>query len=458
MAAFSLTPAEVPQVETKHRRIRTAIPNPATLPVIEQLMKCEPASMNSELPVVWDRALGYQVFDASGNCWIDFTSTIFVANVGHSHPRVVKAITDMAQRSLLNAYYYPTEIRSRLAKKLLGLVPPVLDKVLFLSTGAESTEVAAKITMIHGRKIAPSKDIVVAFEGSFHGKTMGAQTLGGKPGGKAWIKHFHPRVVHLEYPYPWVLEEMKMTGAEFFAHSLKKLSGKGIDLEEIAGFIAEPYQGWCAIFFPADYMNALREWSTKHRALLAFDEVQAGFGRTGKMFGFEHFGVIPDIICCAKALSASIPVSAVIASAAVLDADPSLNSTHGGNPIGMAASLASIEVLESEDLVRESARKGELVKAELEKWAKARPDYVREIYGAGLLWGVFIRDPKTGQLDTELVDRIIEKGMQKGLLSIRTSSGTLKLGPPLVIPDDALVEGIGILRESLEECLAEKKV
>ena len=455
MAAFSLTPKAVPQIETRHRRIKTAIPNPATLPVIEELMRCEPASMNSELPVVWDRAKAYQVFDASGNCWIDFTSTIFVANVGHSHPQVVKAITDMAGRSLLNAYYYPTEIRSRLAKKILGLVPPGLNKVLFLSTGAETTEVAAKITMMHGRKISPEKDIVVAFEGSFHGKTMGAQTLGGKPGGKAWIKYFHPRVVHLDYPYPWVLSEMKMTGAQFFSHSLQRLSEKGVKLEEIAGFIAEPYQGWCAVFFPVDYMAAMREWCTKHQALLAFDEVQAGFGRTGKMFGFEHFGVTPDIICCAKALSSSIPVSAVIASAKVLDVDPSLNSTHGGNPIGMAASMASIEVLQSENLISESARKGELVKAELEKWRKDRPEYVCEIFGAGLLWGIFIRDPKTKKLDIDLVDRIIEKGMQKGLLSIRTCSGTLKLGPPLIIPDDALVEGIRILRESLDECVTE---
>jgi len=457
MAAFSLTPRTVPRVETKHRRIKTAIPNPATLPVIEELMKCEPASMNSELPVVWDRAKAYQVFDASGNCWIDFTSTIFVANVGHSHPRVVKAITEMAGRSLLNAYYYPTEIRSRLARKLLGLVPPSLNKVLFLSTGAETTEVAAKIMMTHGRKVHPDKDIVVAFEGSFHGKTMGAQTMGGKPGGKAWIKHFHPRIVHLQYPYPWVLKELEMTGAQFFDHSLKKLSAKGVNLEEIAGFMAEPYQGWCAVFFPRDYMTALREWASSRQALLAFDEVQAGFGRTGKMFGFEHFGVTPDIICCAKALSSSIPVSAVVARAEVLDVDPSLNSTHGGNPIGMAASLASIEVLQDEDLVRESARKGELAKAELEKWRKDRPDHVCEIFGAGLLWGVFIRDPKTRQLDPELVDRIIEKGMQKGLLSVRTCCGTLKLGPPLVIPDDALMEGIQILRESLDECVAEKK-
>ncbi len=457
MAAFSLTPKIVPQVETQHRRIRTAIPNPATLHVIEELMKYEPASMNSELPVVWDRAKAYQVFDASENCWIDFTSTIFVANVGHSHPEVVKAITEMAGRSLLNAYYYPTEIRARLAKKLLGLVPPGLDKVLFLSTGAETTEVATKITMMHGRKIHPDKDIVVAFEGSFHGKTMGAQTLGGKPGGKAWIKHFHPRIVHLEYPYPWVLKELKMTGAQFFTHSLKKLSEKGVNLDEIAGFIAEPYQGWCAIFFPRDYMAAMREWSLSRRALLAFDEVQAGFGRTGKMFGFEHFGVTPDIICCAKALSSSIPVSAVIASARVLDVDPSLNSTHGGNPVGMAAALASIGVLQNENLIRESARKGELVKTELEKWRKDRPDFVHEIFGAGLLWGVFIRDPQTKQLDIELVDKIIEKGMQKGLLSIRTCCGTLKLGPPLVIPDTALIEGIQILRESLDECVAERQ-
>lgn len=457
MYQFSLVPASVPNIETKHRKITTAIPSPETVAIIKEGMKYEPGSMHDQLPIVWERAEGYQVFDKSGNCWIDLTATIFVANVGHSHPAVVEAIHQMAEKKLLNAYYYSTEIRAALAKKLIEITPPHLDCVLFLSTGSETTEAAFKVTRMHGTRIRKSKDIMIAFEGSFHGKTMGAQTMGGNPGGKAWIGYHHPRIVHLEYPYPWVLKEKGMSGAAFFDDSMKKLEAKGIDLRDIAGFIAEPYQGWCAVFFPADYMQALREWATKNQSLLAFDEVQAGFGRTGKLFGHQHFGVEPDIICCGKALSSSIPVSAVIANRAILDVDLSLNSTHGGNPVGMAASLATINALLSENLVDESARKGILLRQELERWRANRPDYVHEIYGAGLLWGVFIRDPKTGELANDLVDQLIERAMQKGVVSIRTCRGTLKLGPPLTIPEDALTEAVEVLADSLDDCVGSSR-
>ena len=452
---FSQTPVIVPQIETKHRRIKTAIPSPDSIDILRECAAFEPLSMAQELPVVWHAAKDYQVWDRAGNCWIDFTSTIFVANVGHAHPKVCKAIHDMVDGDLLNAYYYPTAIRGRLARKMIEITPDALDKVLFLSTGSEASEVALKITMMHGRRIKPSKSVVIAFENSFHGKTMGAQTLGGKPGGKAWIGPVHPNIRHMEYPYPWVLDRLGQSGEQFFHTSIRKLEASGVDLNDIAGFMAEPYQGWCATFFPVDYVKAMRRWATEHRALLGFDEVQAGFGRTGKMFGFEHFDVIPDLIWCGKAISSSLPVSAVVANRTLLDVDMSLNSTHGGNPIGMAASLASINALIEQNLVAESARKGDLVRAKLYEWREARPDYIHEIFGAGLLWGIFIRDPKTGNLDVDLVDRTIERAMQKGLMSIRTMSGTLKLGPPLTIPDDALLEGVAILRESLDECIQE---
>jgi 4-aminobutyrate aminotransferase-like enzyme len=451
MFNFSLTPKNVPLLKTKHREIRTAIPNPATLEVIQECMRFEPSSMNDQLPVVWDRAEGYQVFDKSGNCWLDFTSTIFVANVGHSHPKVIQAIRRTVDKKLINAYYYQTEERARLVKKLEEISPAGLDKVLLLSTGSEATEAAIKMTRKHGGKISPKKTVIVGFEGSFHGKTMGSQTLGGKPAGKEWIGFHHPEIVHLPYPYPWVLEKMNMNGKEFFHFGLKKLEEAGVCLSNIAGFFAEPYQGWCAVFFPKDFMQELRAWSSANNALLGFDEIQAGFGRTGKMFGFEHFDVIPDLFWCGKAISASIPVSAVIGKGEIVDVDPSFNSTHGGNPIGAAASFAAISVLQDEHLVDAAARKGALIKDELERWRKEVPDYIGDIYGEGVVWGVFVRNPITGELDSDLVDRVIERAMEKGLLSIRTCCGTIKLGPPIITPDDALIEGIEILKESLKE-------
>ena len=447
---FSLTPKKVTFVETKFRKIVTQMPNPETLKTIEECVKNEPISMNDQLPVVWDKALDFQIFDKSGNCWIDFTSTIFVANVGHSNPQVSSAIREALDKNLLNAYYYQTSYRSELTEKLLEITPANMNKVLLLSTGSEATEVSLKTAINYGRRIKESKDIVLGFEGSFHGKSMGSQTLGGKPGGKKWIKHLLPNIMHLEYPYPWILEELKLSGEEFFYANLKKLEAQGVNLTDIAAIMAEPYQGWCAVFFPKDYMQAVREWCTKNNALLGFDEVQAGFGRTGKMFGYEHFGITPDLIWCGKALSASIPVSAVIANEKFFGEDYSLNSTHGGNPLGAAASIASINFIQEQNLLSEAVRKGHLIKAALESWRDECPSHVCEIFGEGMVWAIFIRDPKTKELDVDLVDKIIERAMEKGLLSIRTQCGTIKLGPPLTITDEALLEGIQVLKESLK--------
>lgn len=450
---FNLNPHKVPQIETRFRKIKTLMPNPESLNIIAECLKNEPVSMNDQLPVVWDRAENFQVKDVSGNTWIDFTSTIFVANVGHSNPKVVSAIKEAVESNLLNAYYYQTGYRAKLVKKLIEITPSNLTKVLLLSTGAEATEATLKTAMNFGRRINPSKEIVLGFMGSFHGKTMGSQTLGGKDGGKSWIKDLQTNIMHLEYPYPWILEKVGMTGEEFFHASLKKLEAKGVNLKNIAAIMAEPYQGWCAVFFPKDYMQACRKWCTSNQTLLGFDEVQAGFGRTGKMFGFECYGIEPDLIWCGKALSASIPVSAIIAREDFFGDDASLNSTHGGNPIGAAASLASIDFILNEKLLAESERKGELIESELKKWKAENPKYVYEIFGRGMVWAIFIRNPKTGELDIDLVDKLIERAMEKGVLSIRTCSGTIKLGPPLTISDEALIEGISVLKESLLEVI-----
>jgi 4-aminobutyrate aminotransferase / (S)-3-amino-2-methylpropionate transaminase / 5-aminovalerate transaminase len=455
MYQFSLNPINVEKITTKYRNICTPIPNPETLKIINQCLQYEPLSMNDQLPVVWDKAEDYQIYDASGNKWIDFTSTIFVANIGHSHPKVCEAITNAVNSKLLNAYYYHTELRAKLVNILIKITPHALNKVLLLSTGSEATEAALKMLRLYGANIHPDKTLIIAFEGSFHGKTMGSQTLGGKVGGKKWIKHNHPEIFHLPYPYPWVLKEKNMSGEEFFYESLKNLENSGVNLSHIAGFYAEPYQGWCAVFFPKDYMQALRKWCDQKNSLLGFDEVQAGFGRTGKLFGYEHFDVEPDIIWCGKALSSSIPVSAVIGRKEIIDIDSSLNSTHGGNPIGAAASHAAITALFEENMVSEAVRKGKIIEKELYQWQNEKPGVVCEIFGTGMVWGIFIRNPINQELDINLVDRIIEKSMQKGLLSIRTCCGTIKLGPPLTIPDNALIEGIQVLKESLNEILIE---
>lgn len=456
---FNLTPQSTKKIETKHRKIITDIPAPSTIDIIQKCLKNEPYSMNNQLPIVWDKAINYQVFDNAGNCWIDFTSTIFVANVGHSNPAVKEAIKECVDKQLLNAYYYPTKERAEFVETLTSLTPEPLKKVLLLSTGSEAVEAAIKMTVIHHKKKTNNqKSYIVAFEKSFHGKTMGAQMAGGKEPEKEWINSKNAEIIHMPFPYPSNLKAFKVDGRKYFNDSISVILNK-YDLlpNDIAGFICEPYQGWCAIFYPNDYMQELRNWSQRHNALLIMDEVQSGFGRTGKLFAYEHFEIIPDIIVCGKAISSSLPLSAVIFNKEISNSlDESFNSTHGGNPVAVAAGHASIKELINKDLINMSRERGYFLQSLLEKWQLEMPDYIKEIHVKGLLASVFIVNPTNDgndKMNYNFVDDIIEIAMRKGLLSIRTGSGTLKIGPPLTIPCEAIEEGVNVLKESLLEAI-----
>lgn len=457
---FDLRPVKTEPISTKHRKIITDIPSPNTINIIETCLEKEPYSMNNQLPIVWDRAIDYKIYDNSGNCWIDFTSCIFVTNVGHANPKVVEAINRTINKGLLNAYYYPTQERADFVKLLIDITPKDLNKVLFLSTGSEAVEAALKASKIYSQKRKSiDKSYIIGFEKSFHGKTMGSQLAGSKEKEKQWINNRDSQTAHLPFPYPWVLEKSRLTGKEFFHKTIEDLKFyQKINNSDIAAVISEPYQGWCAVFLPKDYAQALRDWCTDNDVVLIIDEVQSGFGRTGKLFAYEHFEIEPDIIVCGKGISSSLPLSAVIAKEKIIDTDESFNSTHGGNPVAVAASLASTKFLLENNLIEESKRKGKILQEELEKWQKEMPEYIEKIYCQGLLASVFINSPKSVNglgcqviYSPEFVDLLIERAMRKGLMSVRTCSGTLKIGPPLTIPDDALIEGIEVLKESLKE-------
>lgn len=443
MYNFSLKPQKTSLKKTEHVNICTDIPAPSTIEILEDTLKNEPSSMCNQLPVVWDKAVDYQVFDNSGNCWIDFTSTIFVANVGHSNPKVCNAIVEMTNKQLINSYYYPTKIKTQFIKRLLSHSPSTLNKVLLLSTGSEANEAAMKMCIKHTSKTNPKKTIIVSFEGSFHGKTLGSQMLGGKRPEKEWIPYLSPNIVNVKFPYPWDTFEFEQT--------LNELKEKGIKLEEISAFATETYQGWCACFLPKKYVQDMRRWCDDNSTLLIFDEVQSGFGRTGKFYAFEHYEITPDVICCGKGISSSLPLSAVITREEIIEPEQSYNSTHGGNPVSCAASLASIEYLVENDLVSKSEQNGILLENLLLEWKTERPDVIKNVFCKGLLASVFI-EPIVNETKTVFVDKMIEIAMRKGLLSVRTASGTLKIGPPLTIPSSAIIEGIQILKESLVEC------
>jgi 4-aminobutyrate aminotransferase / (S)-3-amino-2-methylpropionate transaminase / 5-aminovalerate transaminase len=454
---FSLTPVDVPKVETAHRRIQTALPVPESLEILNQIHKYESSNVKDQLPVIWDTAKGHQIFDKWGNAWIDFTSTIFVTNTGHGHPHLVKAIKDQADK-LLHAYSYPTEIRARYLEKLISMTPDYLEKASLYSAGTEATERAVKLARYHGMRSEPRRSMIVAWDGNFHGKTMGAQIVGGQHADKDWIGYHDPNVVHIPFPFPWVLEQRNISGAQLFEEHLKILfDEKGVMESDITAFMAETFQGWGALFYPTDYIQALRQWSQDRDILLIFDEIQAGFGRCGTFFAYEHYDVEPDLVCCGKGVSGSLPLSVVLGRGDIINLDPAYTSTHGGHPMACAAGLANLEIFEAEDLVAESARKETIFWDHIEGWRERFPNHIGRIYGKGCLFGVFViraEDPNNSDnLDTELCDQIVEESMRNGVFLIRTGRGTLKFGPPLNIPDEALVEALDVIESVIDNAV-----
>ena len=403
--------------------------------------------MVTQAPVVWERAEGYQVFDPHGNCWIDFSSGIFVANVGHAHPHVCAALARWIDGKLLHAYLFATEVRTQLARKLVEMSPANLTKVCLLSTGSESIEAAIKLARLRGLTTKPRKSVLVSLTGDYHGRTMGSQMLASEERAKQWIVHRDPHVHHIAFP-------PHDGGAAFLEESLTDLRRQGVQLDQIAAFVVESYQGIGGpTFLPDQYVQALRQWATDHGALLIFDEIQSGVGRTGKFFCYEHYGVDADLVCCGKAVSSCLPLSAVLGPAELLDLpEPGeLTSTHSGNPLCCAAALATLEVIQQENLLAEATRKGEIFADRLASIRRRHPRHVRRISGRGMCWSIYFASPDTGQPDVDLGSRITDRAIQKGLMLFLTHSDMVKMGPPLTIPDDALFEGLDVLEETVHE-------
>jgi 4-aminobutyrate aminotransferase-like enzyme len=453
---FSLDPVPVPPVDTAWRHIAGPIPAPGTREFIEELRRVEPVSMTLELPLVWERASGIQVEDRAGNRFLDFTSGIFVANAGHANPRVVAAIEETVARPLLHTYSFANEPRKRFVEKLAAVTPPQLDTVLLLTTGAETTEAAIKLMRLHGQRQRPGKLAIVSLTFGFHGKTMGSQTASGRPEQKRWIGQLDPNFHLIPVPFAPACpfhDDDRECGADCFQKGIEGLVASGIDADSVAGFICEPYQGWSAAMLPAEYVQAMRRWADDHGALIAFDEVQAGIGRTGKLLAHEHFGVEADLACCGKGISSSLPLSAIVGRRELIDVDDSFHSTHGGNPVCCAAALGNLEAIVDDGLVDAAASTGPVLGERLREIAGRFPDRVLRVEGRGLVWALHLGDAATGQLDGLLGDLVIERCMRRGLLLVRTGTGTIKIGPPLGIPIDAALEGAEVIADALAEAV-----
>lgn len=449
---FPLVPAEVKPVDTKYRKLSGLLPNEETIEQIKQLRAVEPLSMRGQAPIVWAKSENISVYDAYGNKWLDFSSGVLITNAGHSRRKIVDAICAQAQ-NVLTTYCFPNAPRLGLVKKLAELAPKPLNKVFLLSTGAEATECALKLMRTNGRKHGgDDKAVIVGFENAFHGRSLGAQMMGGVAGGKAWIKNLDPDMVQVPFP-----DGFRNTDVSFELFE-KSLASLGVKPHNVAGVISETYQGGGPYFMPAEYAQALRKWCDKHGALLCFDEVQAGFGRCGTMWGFEHYGVVPDLFCIGKGISSSLPISGVIGRQEVLDlyGPNEMTSTHSGNPICCAAALANLEIILEEKLVGNSAKVGQILQDGLDQIKAEFPAIIGARLGKGLVAGLQIVKPGTKDPDGDLAWDIVNACFRKGLLMfvpVGMGGGCVKIAPPLTITTEALTEGLDVIREAIQESL-----
>ena len=451
---FSLAPQTVPHVQTTHRRIISPLPHPDSLATLELLRRFEPQSMRGQPPVVWERAEDIYVYDRHGNQWLDWSSGVLVTNCGHGAPEVRQAIIEQVNSGLLHNYVFPSEERAALVAELARLAPAGLDKVFLLSTGSEATECAIKLARAHGiQKAGPKKIYIVGAERGFHGRTLGAQQAGGIPGQKTWIVNEDPAI--LQVPYPdgyWTTD----TRYELF---LRTLETKGVLPQNVAGVIFETYQGVGPDFAPTEYIHQLVEWCQANGAVLILDEVQSGFGRTGKFWGFEHYGVEPDLICCGKGLSSSLPISAVIGRSSIMDLFPpgSMTSTHTGNPVCCAAALANLRLIANRGLAANAEAMGQLLAAGLDAIQREHADVIGHASCRGLVGGLQMTQPGRKEPNHELAHEVIQRCFLKGLLffaPVGAWGQTVKIAPPLTIKEDALREGLSVLAEALKESVS----
>jgi len=437
---------------TELPRIVVPPPGPKARRILEADARWITPSYSRQVPIVWDRAEDCAVFDVDGNAYIDFTSGIIVANVGHSHPRVVKAIQQQSAR-VMTCYDAVTNERRMLLEKLATLLPGDDWRMILLTTGSESVEAAIKLARLY-----TGRHEIIGFHGGFHGRTYGSMSVGGSTGTKRGFGPLAPGFLHAPYGYCYRCA----FGKEYPScdlHCVKYLDWLLMTESsgDVAAIVTEPYLGGGGyVVPPPGYAEAIRAFCDKHGLLLIYDEVQSSFGRTGKMFAFENFNLVPDILCVAKGFTSSVPASAMIARKTVMEAlaQDSMSSTHGGNPLSCAAALASIEVLEEEKLCEKAQATGWYMLQAFREMQEAHP-LIGDVRGLGMAIGVeLVLDRKTKEPAPEPTHNIVLRVFEKGLLMIPPKAmfdNVLRINPPLTIRRDLVDKALKIIEETLSE-------
>jgi len=449
---FSHQPIKVENIATKYRTIKTAIPVPESIPMLKKMYQIEAQAMHGQFPIVWDRADDFQIYDQWGNVWLDFTSTIFVANAGHGNKRILKALRKVLDKPLLHTYTYASIERIEYLEYLINNTPKQFEKAFLLSAGTESTDAALKLMRLNGQKHGKRKGGVICFNGAYHGRTMGAQMMTGNKQAKEWVGYDDPNMHHLEFPYPWVVENPR----EFFNNSIENLL-KSHDLDpdkDLCGFMLETFQGWGAVFYPKDFVKELMIFANKHNMLVSFDEMQSGFGRTGKLFGYEHYDVEPDILCCGKGASSGLPLAIVLGKKEVMDLPGvgSMSSTHSANPLVCVAGHENLKAMLEDGLIDNSKKLGLIFHQKLNQIKDKYPNHIKYIFGKGLVAAIIFID-KEGNALSRLCDKVAESAFQKGLLVVHTGRESIKLAPPLSITEEAMLEGLEVIEQCIKESI-----
>ncbi len=441
------------KISTPNRRITTAVPHPDDRKTTEVLRRCEPRSVAGQAQIVWDRAEGVHLFDRHGNQWLDFSSGVLVANAGHGSEAATAALAEVAQRPLHHSYCFPNAERAALVEYLVDrCAPAYLDKVLLLTTGSEAVECALKISRAHAHRLGGrQKDWIVSFTNAFHGRTMGSQMAGGIASLKEWIVHQDPCMINAPTPDPLAGKDAT------FDNFIGALADHDVDPKAVAAVLLETYQGGTAILLARQYVEELRNFCNENDALLIFDEVQAGFGRCGRMWGFEHYGVRADLIVCGKGISSGLPLSAVIGHSDWMNVFPegSMTSTHTGNPVCCAAALENIRLIVEGGLIENARRLEPLLKQRVIDFTTAYPEKVANAAATGLIAALQIVSRRGSQEpDPGAASAIVNYAVEHGLMLLAPaglSGSTLRVCPPLCITREQLCEGLDVFDQALAE-------
>jgi 4-aminobutyrate aminotransferase len=435
-------------------KLKTALPGPNAKRILAGDEQYISPSYTRSYPLVAKRGRGIVVEDVDGNEFFDFSAGIAVTSTGHCHPEVVAAIQKQAGELIHMSgtdFYYESLVT--LAERLSKIAPmPGPHKFNYGNSGTEAVECALKLARYHTKR-----QQVIAFLGAFHGRTMGALSLtASKPQQKRRFSPMLPGVTHVRYPDvyrgcvdgPQDAERFALGCARYIEEKLFKTI---VAPEEVAAIFVEPIQGEGGyVVAPTIFMEELRRICDKHGILLVVDEIQSGIGRTGKWFAVEHTGVQPDIVCMAKGVASGMPLGVTMSKADIMDWIPGSHaSTFGGNPVCIAAALATLDVIEKEELLRNSQEVGDYMMQRMADWPQ-KYKIVGDVRGRGLMIGVeIVKDQATREYGARDRDRIVEQAFERGVLFLGCGPSTIRIAPALVVTKEEADVAMDVLEESI---------